>query len=152
MSLKTSDLFGAWAFVSWSVNYDDGRITRPLQPNPGGLLIYDPSGLMSVVMHTGDRKAFATANLQKVDAADKASAFDSYFHYSGTWFLRGQDVVHEVTAALNTNMIGTQQVRHVDLEGDSLTLSAVEPLEGGRGNRSHRLTWRRVGGGLSAHH
>ena len=39
-------------------------------------------------------------------------------------------------------MVGTEQVRHVDLDGDRLTLSVTETLEGG-GSRHHRLVWRR---------
>ncbi|MCA9221797.1 MAG: lipocalin-like domain-containing protein, partial [Planctomycetales bacterium] len=49
-----------------------------------------------------------------------------------------------VTAALNPNMIGTDQVRHVELSGPNLVLSATEQLAAGRGSRFHRLAWRRT--------
>lgn len=145
MSFNRADLFGAWAFVDWTVTYDDGRVSRPFQPQPGGYIIYTENGIMSAVIHGSHRKPFASADIRKQSSADKADAFDSYFHYAGPWHVRGDSVVHSITTALNPNMIGTEQVRYVELNGDSLVLSADEALEGARGQRHHRLTWRRVG-------
>ena len=152
MSLLPSDLVGAWAFGDWTITYEDGRTNKPMQPNPGGLLIYASSGVMSVVMHSGGRKPLSSRDLQKVSESEKAKAFDGYFHYSGTWAIRGDQVVHAVSSALNPNMIGTDQVPNVDLKGDDLILSLTEKLDGGRGQRFHRLAWKRVtSGGRVAH-
>ena len=152
MTLSAAELIGAWAFADWTVTYQDGRTTKPYQPDPGGLLIYDPTGVMSVVIHAGNRRPLSSRDLQKVPEAERAKAFDGYFHYSGTWSVRGNEVVHAVTSALNPNMIGTDQVRQAELKDGKLTLSLAETLDAGRGRRFHRLAWKRVtDGGRGAH-
>jgi len=95
------------------------------------------------VIQAGGRAPFPSENIRKRPDHEKATAFDGYFHYAGTWHVAGQTVVHNVMMALNPNMIGTVQVRHVNLNGDSLTLSADEPLEGFAGVRRHVLNWQR---------
>ncbi len=142
MTLKAEQLLGAWRFVAWTITRGD-QVTRPFQPDPDGMIIYTPDGIMSAAIYAGGRKPFASADIRKQPDAAKAAAFDSYFHYAGTWHVEGATVVHRVTAALNPNLIGTEQVRNVDFHDDVLTLSVDEPLEGG-GSRLHRLSWRRV--------
>lgn len=143
MTLSASDLVGGWTFVTWVITGPDGRESRPFQPNPTGYIVYTADGVMSAAIQADQRPRFNSADIRKQPADEKARAFDTYFHYAGTWYVRGQTVVHTVTSALNPNMIGTEQVRHVAFDGDLLTLSAEEPLEGGRGVRRHALTWRR---------
>jgi hypothetical protein len=143
LSFSAKDLVGAWSFVDWAITGPDGAVSRPFQPTPSGYIIYSADGVMSAVIQAGGRARFPSDNIRKRPAEEKAAAFDSYFHYAGTWFVRGDDVVHNVTMAMNPNMIGTQQVRHVALSGDDLTLSATEPLENNAGARHHTLKWRR---------
>ena len=141
MQLSREHLIGTWRFDEWTIERD-GRVTRPMQPDPDGMIIYTPNGVMSAAMYAGGRASFPSADIKKQPDSAKAAAFDSYFHYAGTWRIVGETVVHQVTSALNPNMAGTEQVRHVDLDGDRLTLSVTETLEGG-GSRHHRLVWRR---------
>ncbi len=143
MALKPEDLIGAWTFVTWTITRDDGQVTHPFQPDPGGMILYTPDGAMSATIHAGNRPRFSSDDIRKQSDAAKAAAFDTYFHYSGTWEIRGDDVVHHLTAALNPNLIGTEQVRHTAFDGDLLTLSVAEPLGGGR-SRHHSLTWRKL--------
>ena len=143
MTLKPSDLIGAWTFVTWEITRDDGQISRPFQPNPSGMILYTADGAMSAVIHAGGRAPFASEDIRKQTDAAKAAAFDSYFHYAGTWEIRGDEIIHRVTAALNPNFVGSEQVRRTEFAGDLLTLSVSEKLGGG-GARHHRLTWRRL--------
>ena len=131
MKLTREHLFGTWRFDEWTIERD-GKVNRPMQPNPDGMIIYIPNGVMSVAMYSGGRKPFPSTDIKKQPDAAKAAAFDSYFHYAGTWEVVGNTVVHHLTSALNPNMVGTEQVRHVELDGDRLTLSVTEPLDGGR--------------------
>lgn len=142
MTLAAERLVGVWTFAEWTIARN-GQIARPFQPDPDGLLIYTADGIMSATIFAGGRKPFASADIRKQPDADKAAAFDSYFHYAGTWHIDGETVVHRVTMALNPNLVGTTQVRTAAFAGDRLTLGVEEPLEGGRGSRLHRLTWRR---------
>ena len=138
------DLVGSWTLVEWTIQYADGRTTRPFEPGQQGLLVYAADGMMSATIYSSARPAFDGADVRKQSDAAQAAAFDSYFHYAGRWQARGDDVLHDVTTALNPTMIGTTQVRSVEMSGDSLALSADEPMAGGRGRRRHRLSWRRV--------
>ena len=47
---------------------------------------------------------------------------------------------HHVTISHNPALVGTVQVRKVQMRGHTLTLSADEPVPGGL--RVHRLRWR----------
>lgn len=143
VGFTTADLVGTWIFVDWSITSALGDVRRPFQPRPQGYLLYSEDGVMSAVIHPGQRPRFASNDIRKHPAQDKAAAFDTYFHYAGTWTVQADTVVHHVTSALNPNMIGSDQVRSVTLVGDDLLLSAEEALEGGHETRRHVLTWRR---------
>ena len=142
MSLSAQDLVGGWTFVEWSIALPDGKTSRPFQPDPSGMVVYSADGMMSAVIQAGDRRPFADANIRRLSSQIKAEAFDSYFHYAGTWSIRDNSVVHVVTASLNPNFLGTEQVRFVHLADGTLTLSADELITG-RYTRHHRLVWRR---------
>ncbi|MBL8629932.1 MAG: lipocalin-like domain-containing protein, partial [Rhodospirillaceae bacterium] len=101
-------------------------------------------GIMSAVISAGKRVRFPSDDIRKRPNAEKAAAFDSYFHYVGPWRVDGDTVVHTVTTALNPNMIGTEQVRHVQFKDGHLILSADETLEANKGTRRHELTWKRA--------
>lgn len=143
MAFAVSDLMGGWTLIDWVITAPDGRETRPFAPAPNGSIMYTPDGLMSATIQASGRAAFPSEDIRKQPAELKAKAFDSYFHYAGTWSVRGDSIVHHVTSAMNPNMIGTEQVRLVTLQGNVLTLSADETLEGGRGVRHHALRWQR---------
>jgi hypothetical protein len=143
MGISAASLVGAWSFVDWTIT-TNGRTTKPFQPSPSGYIVYAENGIMSAVISAGNRAPFPSDDIRKRPDTEKAAAFDSYFHYAGNWHVEGDTVIHTVTAALNPNMIGTQQIRDVKLSGDTLVLSANELLEGGKGTRRHELTWRRV--------
>ena len=56
------------------------------------------------------------------------------------WRIVGHTVEHHVTISHNPALVGTVQVRKVQMRGHTLTLSAEEPVPGGL--RVHRLRWR----------
>ena len=143
MQLSREHLIGTWRFDEWTIERD-GRVTRPMQPDPDGMIIYTPNGVMSAAMYAGGRANFPSADIKKQPDSAKAAAFDSYFHYAGTWRIVGETVVHQVTSALNPNMVGTEQVRHVDLDGDRLTLKTVDRVPGPDGDTFNRLVWKRA--------
>ena len=137
------ELPGAWRLERWTLEYPDGRVVRPYSPAAEGLLIYSKDGHMSAVLQSPGRAKLSSADLTRVADADKAAAFAGCVHYAGRWRVEGNSVVHSVEFAVNPNLIGTRQVRAVELQGDRLELVARESLEGG-GERVHRLVWRRA--------
>jgi hypothetical protein len=140
-------LIGAWRLVSWTIEYPaTGRVTRPFGPAPEGLLIYTADGSMSAVMQRPGRPRLSRADPHAVSDAEKAAAFAGYLHYAGMWTVADGCVVHDVDIAMNPNLIGTRQVRHVSLAGDELVLGAEEALESAGQTRRHRIAWRRTPG------
>lgn len=134
---------GAWHLVDWRIEYSDGGVTRPFGEGAHGYIVYTPDGIMAASIAKAVRAPFGIANARNASDAQKAEAFDSYFHYAGPWRIDGDDVVHEVTMSLNPDMTGTDQRRHAQFHGpDGLTLSAHEAMKDGR-TRHHILQWRR---------
>ena len=134
---------GAWRLERWTLEYPDGRVVRPFTPAAQGLLVYTPDGHMSAVLQAPGRARLSSEDLTRVADADKAAAFAGCVQYAGRWHVEGDSVVHMVEFAVNPNLIGTRQVRGVELQVERLELVAREPLEGG-GERVHRLAWRRA--------
>ncbi len=138
-----SALLGAWRLRSWTLS--DGRgTTEPFGPDATGQIMYTPDGRMSAIVAAAGRPDLPGGRPRDASDAELAAAFLTFFTYSGTWHVEGDEVVHDVELALNPNTVGTDQRRHVTFsdEGHVLELSAEEQTA--RGARVHRLTWERV--------
>jgi hypothetical protein len=139
-------LTGTWELVGWTIEYPPtDRSSEPFGPAPEGVLIYSVDGYMSAVMQRAGRTRWLRADPRAVSDAEKAAAFGSYLHYSGTWHVAQDCVIHQVRQALNPNLIGTRQVRRASLDGDALQLDAEEALEEPGRSRRHRILWCRAG-------
>ncbi|WP_127106920.1 lipocalin-like domain-containing protein [Pararhodobacter zhoushanensis] len=134
-------LQGTWKLLGWEIESEDGRVAHPFGPDATGLIHYTADGGMAACIARADRPRWSTGNPRKAPEGERLAAFESYFHYAGTWRIEERDgqtvVIHSVTHSLNPDFVGSEQVRNVDLQGDRLTLSAQE------GPRHHRLRWRR---------
>jgi hypothetical protein len=138
-------LVGAWQLVSWTIEYPaSGRVTQPFGSAPEGLLVYTGDGHMSAAMQRPGRARLSRADPQAVGADEKAAAFAAYLHYAGTWHVADGCVVHDVSLAMNPNLLGTRQVRSIALDGERLVLGAEEQLEAPGATRRHRIEWRRA--------
>jgi hypothetical protein len=142
------ELLGSWQAVSWSLT-DSAGTRHPFGEHPSGVLLYTPDGRMAAIVTVADRPLLPGVTPRTVADAALAEAFRSFFCYSGSWHVEGDEVVHTIDIALNPNMVGTQQRRRMSfsLGPDEppthryLELSAQEPTD--RGTRLHRLLWRR---------
>ena len=54
--------------------------------------------------------------------------------------MKGDIVQHTIYSALNPNLVGTTQLRHVTLRGDDLTLATLPDAKG----NYFRIRWRRA--------
>jgi hypothetical protein len=52
------------------------------------------------------------------------------------------DVIHYVTQSLNPNFPGSEQLRHAELDGQTLVLSGKD--QAGSATRFHSLVWHRA--------
>jgi len=140
-----ASLVGAWRLVSWTIEYPaSGRVTQPFGAAPEGLLLYSADGHMSATMQRPGRARLSRADPHAVSDAEKAAAFSGYLSYAGRWSVADGHVIHEVELAMNPNLVGTRQVRHVTLDGDRLELGAEEALESPGQSRRHRIVWRQA--------
>ncbi|MCB1679379.1 MAG: lipocalin-like domain-containing protein [Halioglobus sp.] len=142
--ISKEDLHGVWQLESWTIGYSDrDAFTYPFGEEPQGLLLYSPAGWMSASISAAQRAALPDGvSLRQLPAAKRAAAFSSYFHYAGRYRVVDGDVVHYVTQSLNPNFVGTQQLRHAELDGQTLVLSGKDQV--GEVIRFHSLVWHRI--------
>jgi Lipocalin-like domain len=147
--LDASDLIGTWALESWTIGYSDrDELTLPFGEEPEGLLLYTPDGWMSASVSRPDRRRFPDdQSPRNVSQAQKAEAYASYFHYAGRYRVVEGDVIHFVSQSLNPNFPGSRQLRHAELDGQTLVLSGKDEVAGV--TRFHSLVWHRVSSGAS---
>ncbi|MFO7553393.1 MAG: lipocalin-like domain-containing protein [Haliea sp.] len=142
--IEQQQLVGTWQLESWSIGFA-GRdeISNPFGEDPRGLLLYSEDGWMSASICRHDRARLPEdESPRKMPDAVKASAYSSYFHYAGRYRVINGDVVHYVTQSLNPNFPGTEQLRHAELDGQTLVLSGKDEVRGV--TRYHTLVWHRA--------
>lgn len=156
--LTTPSLVGAWTLVRWEIGYSDGRSpTYPFGPDATGLICYTADGWMNACIARAARPPLSSDTPRRAPVQEQLAAFGSFFQYAGRYTVRDaaadaggkpaaqQQVVHQVTHALNPNFVGSEQVRDMLFDGPGqLTLSAPDLLPGTQVVRHHRLHWRRA--------
>jgi hypothetical protein len=144
----TSELMGAWQLVSVETIGPRGEITYPFYGRkPQGLLIYDPSGWMSIQI-VSDPKPLVPKNdtrdgFMKSPVAERAAAADGYYAYLGTFTIdaNASSVTHHIKESLYPGERGQSVVRHYSVADGHLTLIAKFREMGEEHQR--RLTWER---------
>lgn len=140
-------IIGAWRLVSVEGNSPVRKIDYD---HPGGLIVYDRSGWMSVqIAIHGERQPFAKGNSSGT-MEEKADAFDTYFGYYGTWTLdpAKETITHHIVDDTYPGMRGKDNVRWYEMpDANHLVLIPTEDGKGGTINRkdaTYKLTWERV--------
>ena len=141
--ISKKDLLGTWQLESWTIGYSDrDDLSYPYGEDPQGLLVYAEDGWMSASIARKERALFPDdVNYRKLPDAAKGEAFSSYFHYAGRYRVQEADVIHYVTQSLNPNFPGSEQLRHAELDGQTLVLSGKDNV--GEVIRFHSLVWHR---------
>jgi len=121
-ALEPSDLYGTWQLVSYtSAVVATGERTDLYGPTPTGFLTYTPNGRMSAILCDSSRPK--PTDLAKVTDDERLKLYRTMNAYAGTFTLTGSTVTHHVEISLNGTWTGTDQVRHLTLEGDTLIIS-----------------------------
>jgi hypothetical protein len=140
--MRDGDLVGFWRELGREFIGGDGRVTADIPRT--SQIMYSADGFMGVLNTPRERvrvgETGARMDLDGVSADERAQAAMGVVSYFGRYRVDGDVVHHTIEAALNPNLIGTTQVRHVTLDGDDLTLSAPPDA---RGNY-FRIRWRRA--------
>ncbi len=122
-------ILGAWSLVSFEIEDLQGS-TESWGKNVRGQLIYDDSGKMSVSINRDP-------DLETSDEFERI--FDSILFYSGSFEVKGGEIVHGVENASNPGRIGKQLIRFASLIGSDLRLSSPRESFG-----TAHLVWRKI--------
>jgi Lipocalin-like domain len=146
---QASVLTGAWQLVSVETVRPSGEIIYPCYgKHPQGLIVYDPSGWMSVQIVSDPKPAVPKDDTRDgfrgSPLAERAAAADGYYAYFGTYTVdaAASTVTHHIKESLYPGERGEEGVRHFDIVNDQLILVAKVHEMGE--NHQRRLTWRRV--------
>jgi hypothetical protein len=109
------------------------------------MLIYHPSGHMSVHAMRRGRAKLPSDDVHSASAEAAKAAFVGYNAYFGTFEVdaRRGVVIHHVEGAMIPNWEGSKQVRRFTLQDDKLILEPPQLQAAGQ-QRTRRLTWQRV--------
>tara|TARA_R110000823_G_scaffold198080_3_gene329120 strand:+ start:3648 stop:4112 length:465 start_codon:yes stop_codon:yes gene_type:complete len=142
--LSEKQLCGTWKLESWTIGYSDrDEISSPFGDDPEGILIYTPESWMSVsINRRGRARLPEDVSFARIPEGLKAAAYSASFHYAGRYEVREGCVIHTVTHSLNPNFPGTEQVRHAELDGQTLVLSGKDEV--GDITRFHALVWHKL--------
>ncbi len=141
--MAANPLVGTWRLVSCHYETRDGRIGYPFGQDAAGYIVYSGEGRVLVAISAGNRSRQASEDFQGGTVEEKATAYDGYVSYAGTYDFLGDRVVHHVELCQFPNWVGTDLVRFVDLVDDRVTLRTVPFVLRGV-EQTSLLAWERV--------
>lgn len=138
-------LVGAWRLVSVETIPTNGDIIYPFYgKHPQGLLVYDASGWMSVQIVSDPAPTKPVASSREVMLRRESSRIRRIlrvFRNVGGDVAKGT-VTHHIQQSLFPAERGEEGVRHFEIDGDRLTLTAKTHEMGEEHQR--KLVWERV--------
>jgi hypothetical protein len=137
--VKPEDVIGTWKLVSNTFEDLEGKVHHPLGERPQGYLILSPEGRFTAILARSDRKPGD-------DVESLAALQRSMVAYTGRFTTEpnphdpdGLTVRNKVEIAWNEIWVGTEQLRFVSLQGDTLTITAM-PEIGAFGTKIRKAT------------
>jgi hypothetical protein len=126
---STKAIVGTWQIQSWvATDTESGAVVNVFGEKPSGHIIYTTGGNMAVML-TADGRKNLSGDRYNTPAEERAQAFSTHAAYSGTYEVTGEGIMHHVKASSFQNWVGTDQLRYVDIKGDTLTMK-TPPLKG----------------------
>jgi Lipocalin-like domain len=122
-------LYGTWQLVSFTQRFvATGETIDVFGRNPKGFLSYSRDGRMNAILVKDVRPK--QADMAQATTEDKVQLFSSMYAYAGTFTVDGNTVTHHVDISWNENWTGTDQVRNVKFDGDTLYISTNPQSDG----------------------
>ena len=124
--MDKEQFYGAWKLISYEFRGESGEVHQPFGADASGLIMYDPSGMMSVQIIRNDRMGFASGDMFDATIQELRSAYEGINSYFGSFSVdeTQKTVTHHVIAASLPSRHGTDQARHYEFAGNRLTLKA----------------------------
>jgi hypothetical protein len=146
-SALRTQLLGAWKLLEAFTLRPSGEAIGWMgrQAPFTGLIIYSPSGMMSVQIASVRPAATAPPDIDDMAAAQRLTYLGTYYGYFGRFELdeATSEVHHIIESSLDPTETGKTLIRHVTLVDDRLTLTTPpRPVKGEM--RFNRLTWARA--------
>ena len=132
-------LAGVWRLKTFvSEDVQSGERKTVLGRRPNGCLVLTPSGRLFAMLTARKRAAIVTD-------ADRIAAYHSIIAYSGTYHVEGTMFTTTVDVAWDEGWVGTNQVRHYRIEGNTLYIENPPAPSADHGGRTMRflLSWKR---------
>lgn len=126
----TQQILGTWTLAGFQIEDLAGK-RRDWGNGAHGLLIYSPSGHMSVSINKDIEN--------DPEQNEVENRFDSILFYSGTYAVDGNTITHRVTEASNPDRIGRVMIRYGEFNKDLVVLTTPKESFG-----RAILTWRKV--------
>ena len=124
--LDRSQLVGTWKLLSIETVRPSGEVVYEwMGRNPVGLIIYDPTGHMSVQIMHDPRPTFASGEYRTATPEEIKTAYAGYYAYFGTYEVNEKEgtVIHHIQASLWPGEVGIDYKRQVNLSGDRVILT-----------------------------
>jgi hypothetical protein len=141
------ELYGTWKLVSYVLRIEaTGERTKPFGSAPRGFLSYGRDGRMTALIVKDERPR--PVDMARATPEERIELYDTLVAYGGTFTFHGDRVVHHVDISWSEEWTGTDQVRHIRLEGDRLHITS-DPRESLIDGRIvvAELLWEKVRGG-----
>ena len=126
------NLIGVWDLADWRCVKDGNYYSHPMGENAKGRLTYTKEGMMSGFLMRDDFKL--------EDPRSPAPAAKS-LAYSGRFYIKGDEVYHEVDIATIPEWMGTDLIRTIIWKGDQLLLKTTPEQGRDGGHYSNELLW-----------
>jgi Lipocalin-like domain len=142
-------LIGVWTLQEYSDITESLPPQHPFGFNPEGLLIYTPDGFVSAVLMAPDRPKLSGNGFTEGTSAQYTAAGKGFIGYSGIYDVDEalSVVTHRPHVAFAPNMIESRQRRLVELNGETLVLTAEHVQPGSAASTKSLLRWSRVKAG-----
>src|SRR5271168_2414228 len=143
------ELIGAWRLLSIQIVGPSGPMADPFyDADSTGILVYDPSGWMSVQIAGQHRPAMEAASSRPTHGTPelKAAVLDTYYAYFGTWDYEEATatLTHHIKSSLIPGETGMSYSQTVTLDGGQLVFTTRRELAGGAAVQ--KKVWQRING------
>jgi hypothetical protein len=122
------NVIGVWNLLSITAeDVQTHRIYPVAGKSPMGHIIYTPNGYMSVLFTSSGRAPIVPESSHRTEEATQL--FGTLTAYTGPYSVDDKTITHHVDVAADPGLVGTEQIRHARLVGDTLILR-TPPMPG----------------------